>query len=176
MAEGKWYNRAMKISHTVVFAVAALCVSHSLAAAHTEVTKAPRLPFRRGMGFSGYNAWDKDPDTQDPGVYSNLVSKGFDHIRFPADMRNFTLWNSNDGTFEFCTKTTGSSWSTDSSAQWAKSSLQRSIAFIDNAVDLAERNGLYIYLDLFHGWKYINPFDPVSTNQFVSIWKAVADR
>ena len=37
-----------------LFAVAlALCAAQSLAA-HTEVAKAPRLPFMRGMGFDGY--------------------------------------------------------------------------------------------------------------------------
>ena len=31
----------------------ALCAAQSLAA-HTQVAKAPRLPFMRGMGFDGY--------------------------------------------------------------------------------------------------------------------------
>ena len=50
----------MNLKTTVIFAELALCASHSFAVAHTEVTKVPRLPFMRGMGFEcGFTTWVK---------------------------------------------------------------------------------------------------------------------
>ena len=41
-------------SRYVVFAAVALCAAQVFAVEHTEVTKAARIPFLRGMGFDGY--------------------------------------------------------------------------------------------------------------------------
>lgn len=157
----------MKYTKTVFCAALALCAARALAA-HTEVATAPRLPFMRGMGFDGYyegrnRTWMTRKD-----VYTGLVAKGFDHVRLPVDFRDYSSYNSSTGvaTLKEETTTTGY-W-------WNKTEVPGFSTFdtvINNAIDA----GLYIVLD-FHGWFYIDPTDAASTNQFVALWKAVAER
>ena len=78
----------MKIVKTLALSAVALCAAHSFAATHTEVAKAPRLPFMRGINFDGYFQWRNDSLPRDANTYSNLVAKGFDHVRLPIDFRH----------------------------------------------------------------------------------------
>ena len=144
----------------------ALCAAQAFAA-HTEVAKAPRLPFMRGMGFDGYyegrnRTWMTRKD-----VYTGLVAKGFDHVRLPVDFRDYSSYDSSTGVATLKeTTTTGYWWN-----QTQGPGFSTFDTVISNAIDA----GLYIVLD-FHGWFYIDPTDAASTNQFVALWKAVAER
>ena len=144
----------------------ALCAAQAFAA-HTEVAKAPRLPFMRGMGFDGYyegrnRTWMTRKD-----VYTGLVAKGFDHVRLPVDFRDYSSYDSSTGVATLKeTTTTGYWWN-----QTQGPGFSTFDTVISNAIDA----GLYIVLD-FHGWFKIDPTDAASTNQFVALWKAVAER
>ncbi len=165
----------MKIVKTLALSAVALCAAHSFAATHTEVAKAPRLPFMRGINFDGYFQWRNDSLPRDANTYSNLVAKGFDHVRLPIDFRHFCTYDSNTKTVTFV-DTYAHGWG-GSDSQWASSSKSRPISYIDQAIDLAEQYGMYIYIDGTHGWKDdLYPTDADCTNRFIAIWKAVADR
>ncbi|MBR2714127.1 MAG: cellulase family glycosylhydrolase, partial [Kiritimatiellae bacterium] len=156
----------MRYTKTVFCAALALCAAQAFAA-HTEVATAPRLPFMRGMGFDGYyegrnRTWMTRKD-----VYTGLVAKGFDHVRLPVDFRDYSSYDSSTGVATLKeTTTTGSWWNQTQGPGFATFD-----TVISNAIDA----GLYIVLD-FHGWFTIDPTDAASTNQFVALWKAVAER
>ena len=156
----------MKYTKTVLCATLMLCAAQAFAA-HTEVAAAPRLPFMRGMGFDGYyegrnRTWMTRKD-----VYTGLVAKGFDHVRLPVDFRDYSSYDSSTGVATLKeTTTTGYWWN-----QTQGPGFSTFDTIISNAIDA----GLYIVLD-FHGWFYIDPTDAASTNQFVALWKAVAER
>ncbi|MBQ6136366.1 MAG: DUF2341 domain-containing protein, partial [Kiritimatiellae bacterium] len=148
-------------------AALALCAMQALAAAHTEVAKAPRLPFMRGMGFDGYYESRNRTWMTQPGVYSGLVAKGFDHVRLPVDFRDYATYDSSTGVATLKETTTSSSW-------WS-STTGPGFSTFDTVINNAINAGLYVILD-FHGWFNIDPANAASTNQFFALWKAVAER
>ena len=92
----------MKSSRIVVFAAVALCAAQLLAATHTEVTKAPRLPFLRGMNFTGWpSGYSTDSYAGKASTYESLKAMGFDHVRVPIDFRRFTDYDSSTRTATF---------------------------------------------------------------------------
>lgn len=146
----------------------ALCGAQAFSATHTEVAKAPRLPFMRGMGFDGYyesrnRTWMTRKD-----VYTGLVAKGFDHVRLPVDLRDYSSYDSSTGVATLKENTNTSTW-------WGGTVQGPGFATFDTVINNAIDAGLYIVLD-FHGWFTIDPTDAASTNQFVALWKAVAER
>ena len=141
----------------------ALCGAQTFSATHTEVAKAPRLPFMRGMGFDGYyegrnRTWMTRKD-----VYTGLVAKGFDHVRLPVDFRDYSSYDSSTGVATL-KENTSSWWSTGPGFSTFDT-------IIDNAIDA----GLYIVLD-FHGWFDIDPTDETTRAKFKAYWKAVSER
>ena len=154
--------KVLKARHVLVLALA-LCAASAFAAAHTEVTKVPRLPFMRGMGFDGYyenrnRTWMTRKD-----VYTGLVAKGFDHVRLPVDFRSYADYDSSTGVATLKEKTFSWLWSGPGFATFD--------TVIDNAIDA----GLYIVLD-FHGWFDIDPTDEATRAKFKAYWKAVSER
>ena len=159
-------------------ALSLICLATSLCAAlpaaaatHTAVTTAPRLPFLRGMGFDGYyegrnRTWMTRQD-----VYTGLVAKGFDHVRLPVDFRCLGSYDSTSGEVAFYSKYVSQLSYNGTVYREA----QYPITTIDNVIDNAINAGLYVVLD-FHGWFKIDPTDTASVNQFVALWKAVAER
>ena len=159
-------------------ALSLICLATSLCAAlpaaaatHTAVTTAPRLPFLRGMGFDGYyegrnRTWMTRQD-----VYTGLVAKGFDHVRLPVDFRCLGSYDSTSGEVAFYSKYV--SQLSDNGTVYREA--QYPITTIDTVIDNAINAGLYVVLD-FHGWFKIDPTDTASVNQFVALWKAVAER
>ena len=157
----------MRYTKTVFCAALALCAAQAFAA-HTEVATAPRLPFMRGMGFDGYyegrnRTWMTRKD-----VYTGLVAKGFDHVRLPVDFRDYSSYDSSTGVATLKENTNTSTW-------WGGTVQGPGFATFDTVISNAIDAGLYIVLD-FHGWFTIDPTDAASTNQFVALWKAVAER
>ena len=140
-----------------VLSLAAATATHAGAAGHTDVTTVPRIPFMRGMGFDGYYESRNAPWMTQAGVYSGLAAKGFDHVRLPVDFRMYSSYDSG----------TGVATLNESSSP----SFRTFDTVIGNAIDA----GLAIILD-FHGWFDIDPENVSSTNQFVALWKAVAER
>ena len=89
------------MKNAILSIAVALCAAQAFAASHTEVTKAPRLPFMRGINFDGYFQWRNDSKPRDANTYSNLVAKGFDHVRLPIDFRHFCTYDSSTKTVTF---------------------------------------------------------------------------
>lgn len=157
----------MEKHHMVLCATLMLCAAQAFAA-HTEVATAPRLPFMRGMGFDGYyegrnRTWMTRKD-----VYTGLVAKGFDHVRLPVDFRDYSSYDSSTGVATLKENTNTSTW-------WGGTVQGPGFSTFDTVINNAIDAGLYIVLD-FHGWFKIDPTDAASTNQFVALWKAVAER
>ena len=119
--------------------LSALVAAPLFAASHTEVTTAPRLPFLRGMGFDGYYENRNRTWMTQPGVYSGLVAKGFDHVRLPVDFRSYATYDSSTG-IATLKETTSSGWSSGPGFKT-----------FDTVITTAINAGLYITLD-FHGW------------------------
>jgi hypothetical protein len=151
----------MKTSRIVIAVAVALCAAQAFSATHTEVTTAPRLPFLRGMGFDGYYENRNRTWMTQPGVYSGLVAKGFDHVRLPVDFRTYSTYDSSTGDATL-KETTSNGWGPGFST-------------FDTVITNAINAGLYITLD-FHGWFDIDPTNQTHRAQFKAYWKAVAER
>ncbi len=104
---------------------------------------------RRGVNLSAledpqkYSKFLFDDDT-----YTNIAEKGFDHVRFPVDFRNYAK---KDGTLN-----------------------DRKMKDVDSVIKAANEAGLVVFLD-FHGWADLNTIkgDDIL---FMKIWKGIAER
>lgn len=83
-------------------------------------------------------------------TYTNIIDKGFDHIRVPIDFRLFYDEETN-------------------------TLIEDKIKDYDTVLDFAEALGLYVIID-FHGWYDITPSSKTDVNLFVNIWTLVAER
>lgn len=81
-------------------------------------------------------------------TYTEIVKKGFDHIRLPIDFRNFS---DDKGTLD-----------------------EVSFKRIDNIINMANNEGLAVMLD-FHAWYDLNT-EKGDSERFIAIWKNVAER
>ena len=146
-------EKAMKKAIAVLLAALA---SYSMFAAHTEVTKAPRLPFQRGVNFRGYYDALQDTTPVTRSHHVDIRNKGFDHVRLPVDFRRYMNYDSTTHVATF----------------------KSSVSTIDTVLDLAEETGLYVMISGTHIWKEadLDPRDAAVTNQFIALWKAVAER
>ena len=89
----------MKTRNAVLVAAVALFAAQLFAATHTEVTKAPRLPFMRGINFTGWpSGYATDSYATKASTYASLKTMGFDHVRVPIDFRRFTNYDSSTRT------------------------------------------------------------------------------
>ena len=121
------------------------------------------LPFSRGVNVNRmetflsentYGAFeDGIEDLTNEATYTNIKSKGFDHVRIPVNF--YTIY------FEAPTGKYG--YTTEQLMQ-----------HIDTAIDLATKNGLYVILD-FHGWFYIGSKEN-DYEDFLHCWTQVANR
>ena len=158
----------MKTRQVVIASAAALCAVQVFAA-HTEVTKVPRLPFMRGMGFFGFYGYGNDQYARQASVMATLKAKGFDHVRLPVDFRLYSTYDSSTGVATLLDRTY-----VIPSESWAPR-FYAGFSDFDTVITNAINAGLYVTLD-FHGWFDIDPTNASSTNQFVALWKAVAER
>jgi len=81
-------------------------------------------------------------------TYTEIVKKGFDHIRLPVDFR---IFSDDKGTLN-----------------------EKSFKRIDNIINTANNEGLAVMLD-FHGWNDFNT-EKGDSERFIAIWKNVAER
>lgn len=81
-------------------------------------------------------------------TYTNIVEKGFDHVRFPVDFRNYA---DNNGNLN-----------------------DEKMKDVDSVIKAANEAGLVVFLD-FHGWYNLNTVkgDDIL---FMTIWKNLAER
>ena len=86
----------------------------------------------------------------DKSIYSDIKNQGFDHVRIPIDFRN--CYSAETNTLN-----------------------EDLIKTYDKVLDLAESAGLYAIVD-FHGWYEIEPHYQAHKEQFLNIWKLVAER
>jgi len=104
---------------------------------------------RRGVNLSAledpnkYSKFLFEDDT-----YTNIAEKGFDHVRFPVDFRNYAK---KDGTLN-----------------------DRKMKDVDRVIKAANEAGLVVFLD-FHGWADLNTIkgDDIL---FMKIWSGLAER
>ena len=84
-------------------------------------------------------------------TYTNIKSQGFDHVRIPVNF--YTAYY----------EATSYGYTTE-----------QIMGYVDTAIDLATKNGLYVILD-FHGWFYIGE-ESDDEEQFLNCWTQVANR
>ena len=119
------------------------------------------LPFSRGVNVNRmetflsentYGAFeDGIEDLTNEATYTNIKSKGFDHVRLPVNF--YTIY-----------------YEATSYGYTSEQLMQH----IDTAIDLATKNGLYVILD-FHGWFYIGS-EENDYEEFLYCWTQVANR
>ena len=115
-----------------------------------------KLSFRRGMNINRMEGeyyssafWSGTAYLGKDSTYTDLKAKGFDHVRFPVDLRMY---------YDAETKT-----------------LTDRMKDVDMVIDKAIAAGLYIILD-FHGWYDLNTGDTQQVLMFLNIWERVAER
>ena len=151
----------------MVACVFALFVAQAVADAHDDVTKAPRIPFSRGMGFIGYTSGTRT-DLTNPATYTGLAAKGFDYVRLQVDFRQCSSYNSSTGV---CTLNEDST----TSGNWWQTTTYLGFSSFDTAIDTAEAAGQYIILG-FGNWNNMDPTVESQRAQFKATWRAVAER
>ena len=87
---------------------------------------------------------------KDKSTYTNIIEKGFDHIRVPIDFRLFYDEETN-------------------------TLIEDKIKDYDTILDFAEAMGLYVIID-FHGWYDITASSKTDVELFINIWTLVAER
>ncbi|MBP5617846.1 MAG: glycoside hydrolase family 5 protein, partial [Clostridia bacterium] len=128
--------------------------SSSKATSSTATVAKLVLPFKRGINLQGldgaeYSTWGNTAYLGKDSTYTNIKNRGFDHVRFPVDLRRY---------YDSSTKT-----------------LKSNISNVDMILDKIEAAGLYCLLD-FHGWYNLNTSDATQKDTFLTIWKLVAER
>ena len=114
-----------------------------------------RLPFKHGINIQGLDGYDYSSyhwATYVHGydaTYANIKNRGFDHVRFPVDLRKYY----------------------DSGTKQLKSNMSLIDGFLRKIID----NGMYAFLD-FHGWNDLNTSVASQKETFLAIWRLVAER
>ncbi len=105
----------------------------------------------RGINLSGWESrFSSTSYIAKESTYTNIASKGFDHVRIPIDFRN--LYSASTGKLD-----------------------ETKMKSVDTAIDYAVSKGLSVLLD-FHGWYNINISDATQKSTFVGIWTALSER
>lgn len=142
----------------------ALALGAFAATAHAATAQtATRLPFMRGVNINQLETYAYGgTHTSYLGLdstYSDIRSKGFDHVRLPVDFRKYY----------------------DAGSKTLKTSGSYKITDIDTVINKALAAGLYVTLD-FHGFKdtfaYDSDPDTEGTDayNFVMTWRLLAER
>ncbi len=117
------------------------------------------LPFSKGINVNGMESfstddWDKVPHNIDvfrsAETYKNIKSQGFDYVRL-----NVNFWRAYHDDKD-------------------KYSTEEFMSAVDDAINHALNNGLYVMLD-FHGWFYIGK-EMNDAEEFLYCWTQLAER
>ena len=121
------------------------------------------LNFTAGVNVNGletflsdnpWGAYEKGVKTAtDEFTYTNIKSQGFDHVRLPVNFYSI-YYEAPTGKYNYTT--------------------EQMMGYVDTAIDLAIKNGLYVTLD-FHGWFYIGE-EANDYEEFLYCWTQVANR
>ena len=148
----------------LTLALGAFAATAHAATAHAATAQtATRLPFMRGVNINQLETYAYGgTHTSYLGLdstYSDIRSKGFDHVRLPVDFRKYY----------------------DAGSKTLKTSGSYKITDIDTVINKALAAGLYVTLD-FHGFKdtfaYDSDPDTEGTDayNFVMTWRLLAER
>ena len=121
------------------------------------------LPFSKGINVNHMETFLSDnpwgffeigiKTVTNEATYTNIKSQGFDYVRLPVNFYS-AYYEAATGDYDYTT--------------------EQIMGYIDTAIDLATKNGLYVMLD-FHGWFYIGQ-EQDDYEQFLYCWTQVANR
>ena len=125
--------------------------------------EAKTLPFKAGVNVSGMDTYMSDNQwgILEKGIsiatkeftYTNIKSQGFDYIRLPVNFYS-VYYEAPTGKYDYTT--------------------DQMMGYVDTAIDLAIKNGLYVMLD-FHGWFTIGA-EQNDYDEFLYCWTQLANR